>query len=133
MCHRPKPDPDPHSTKPPPVQRPRPGTGLGAERGNEALKIVKLVILITDTLSLKVVISLAGEFEGPVLNRRRRSDHIPLRRRCVFGGSGLPHTKRPSLAGQKGRCRRLADQQCREGAGEADQQDARSYYYDQID
>jgi hypothetical protein len=43
------------------------------ERGNEALKIVKLVILITDTLSLNVVISLAGEFEGPVLNRRRRA------------------------------------------------------------
>jgi hypothetical protein len=32
-----------------------------------------------------------------------------------------------------GRCRRLADQQCREGAGEAHQQDARSYYDDQID
>jgi len=28
---------------------------------NEALKIVKLVILITDTLSLNVVISLAGD------------------------------------------------------------------------
>jgi hypothetical protein len=34
------------------------------ESGNEALKIVKLVILITDTLSLNVVICLAGEFEG---------------------------------------------------------------------
>ena len=56
---------------------PRPGA---SERRNEALKIVKLVILITDTLSLNVVISLAGEFEG----RRRRSDHITLRRRCGF-------------------------------------------------
>jgi hypothetical protein len=29
--------------------------------------------------------------------------------------------------------RRLSDQQCREGAGEADQHDARSHHYDQID
>jgi len=36
-------------------------------------------------------------------------------------------------AGGRGGAGRLADQQCREGAGEAHQQDARSCYDDQID
>ena len=53
------------------------------------------------------------------------------------GGIDLKHTSRRARhdagGGGSRRCRRLADQQCREGPGEADQQDARSYYYDQID
>jgi hypothetical protein len=67
------------------------------------------------------------------------------RRLSVFVIAGaLPHTRPPQAffgaqpqrearcPGAR-RCRRLSDQQYREGACEADQHDARSYYDDQID
>src|SRR5258706_12027456 len=48
-------------------------------------------------------ISLPG-FQGPTMEiLTPPSDHIPLRRRCAFGGQF--HTKRPRLAGCKGRGR----------------------------
>jgi hypothetical protein len=67
--------------------------------GNEALKIVKLVILITDTLSLNVVNFVAGDLGGPAETAQRRR---PLRRRCAFGGAITDQTT-PSCRG-RGRC-----------------------------
>jgi hypothetical protein len=53
--------------------------------GNEAPKIVKLVIFITDTLSLNVVSIPCWGFEGLAKEiPTPPSDHIPLRRRWAF-------------------------------------------------
>ena len=69
-------------------------------------------------------------------NRIGNLDRTGLCRRTIVAGrteAGADYSpekaKRPREARCRGsrRCRRLADQQCREGAGEADQQDARSY------